>query len=179
MVRSRPHYQRHQWSQISTFVSLNHIRHHTYFKSSYVHIQVFYILHHHTIKLLLAFKSFLPRRPIVEREWKLVRCKLRNLASKTGSLQATQFGSENCFAASASISAANVTSLHPTLLRCNQQVLWHRMLLCCRQLNFDSESQIRCTQYNFGSESQFHCRTHNSVEKIINPLQNTQFGSDC
>jgi hypothetical protein len=36
------------------------------FKSSYVHIQVFQILHHHTMKSLLAFQSFLPRRPIVE-----------------------------------------------------------------------------------------------------------------
>jgi hypothetical protein len=34
---------------------LNHIHHHTYFKSLYVHIQVFHILHHHTMKLLQAF----------------------------------------------------------------------------------------------------------------------------
>ena len=93
MVQSRPHHLRHQWSQISTFVFLNHIRHHTYFKSSYVHIQVFHILHHHTMKLLLEFKSFLPRRLIVEissenwfasgcpfRQRELVRCRLPNLA---------------------------------------------------------------------------------------------------
>jgi hypothetical protein len=61
-----PHHLKHQWSQISTWLSLNHIRHHTYFKSSYVHIQMSHILHHHTMKLLLAFKSFQPRRPIVE-----------------------------------------------------------------------------------------------------------------
>jgi len=86
MVQSQPHHLRHQWSQISTFVFLNHIRHHTYFKSSYVHIQVFHILHHHTMKLLLAFKLFLPRRLIVE------------------------IGSENWFAADATISAANANS---------------------------------------------------------------------
>jgi len=83
MVQSRPHHLRHQWSQISTFVFLNHIRHHTYFKSSYVHIQVFHILHHHTMKLLLAFKSFLPRRLIVE------------IGSENWFMQAAQFGSEN------------------------------------------------------------------------------------
>jgi hypothetical protein len=102
MVQSRPHHLRHQWSQISTFIFLNHIRHHTYFKSSYVHIQVFHILHHHTMKLLLVFKSFLPRRLIVEigsenwftagcpiRQRELVPCRLPNSAAKTVSLQAT------------------------------------------------------------------------------------------
>jgi len=100
MVQSRPHHLKHQWSQISTWVSLNHIRHHTYFKSSYVHIQVSHILHHHTMKLLLAFKSFQPRRPIVEigsKNWFAVGCQFgseagflpaANLIAKTGSLQA-------------------------------------------------------------------------------------------
>jgi hypothetical protein len=118
MVQSRPYHLRHQWSQISTFVSLNHIHHHTYFKSSYVHIQVFHILHHHTMKLLLAFKSFLPRRPIVEinsenwfaagcamRQRKSVRCGATISAAKTGLLQPT------CFA------AANATSLQTTQFR--------------------------------------------------------------
>jgi hypothetical protein len=80
MVRSRPHHLRHQWLQISTFVSLNHIRHHNYLKSSYVHIQVFHILHHHTMKLLLAFKSFLLGGPIVEissENWFAAGCPIR------------------------------------------------------------------------------------------------------
>ena len=82
MVQSRPHHLRHQWSQISTvvFIFLNHIHHHTYFKSSYVHIQVFHILHHHIMKLLLAFKSFLPRRLIVEidsENWFAAGCPIR------------------------------------------------------------------------------------------------------
>ena len=47
-------------------IFLNHIRHHTHFKSSYVHIHVFHILHPHTMKLLLAFKLFLHKRLIVE-----------------------------------------------------------------------------------------------------------------
>jgi hypothetical protein len=113
MVQSWPHHLRHQWSQISTFLFLNHIHHHTYFKSSYVQIQVFHILHHHTMKLLLAFKSFLPRRLNVEigsenwfaagcliwqrelfrcrqpiRQRELVRCRLPISAARTGSLQA-------------------------------------------------------------------------------------------
>ena len=115
MVQSRPHHLRHQWSQISTFVFLNHICHHTYFKSSYVHIQVFHILHHHTMKLLLAFKSFLPRRLIVEigsenwftvgcpiRQRELVHCRLPNSAAKTVSLQAT-----NSAAKTVSLQATN------------------------------------------------------------------------
>jgi len=100
MIQSRPHHLKHQWSQISTCVSLNHSRHHTYFKSSYVHIQVSHILHHHTMKLLLAFKSFQPRRPIVEigsENWFAAgyQCgsetgflQAANLSTKTGSLQA-------------------------------------------------------------------------------------------
>jgi hypothetical protein len=47
-------------------ISLNHIHHHTSFKSSYVHVQVVLILHYHTMKVLQAFESFLPRRPIIE-----------------------------------------------------------------------------------------------------------------
>jgi len=117
MVQSRPHHLRHQWSQISTFISLNHIRHHTYFKSSYVHIQVFHILHHHTMIVLLVFKSFMPRSPIVE------------IGSENWFAAGYQFSSENGFAAGATISAAKTGS----------------MLLRCRQLNFSRESQSRCT----------------------------------
>jgi hypothetical protein len=98
MVQSQPRHLRHQWSQISIFVFLNHIRHHTYFKSSYVHIQVFHILHHRTMKLLLAFKSFLPRRLIVE------------INSGNWFAAGSQFGSENCFADGATISTANANS---------------------------------------------------------------------
>jgi hypothetical protein len=65
MVRSRPHHLRHQ-CQISIFASSNHIHHHTYFKNPYVHIQVFHILLHLTMKLLQAFKSFLTGDSIVE-----------------------------------------------------------------------------------------------------------------
>jgi hypothetical protein len=125
MVWSLPRHLKHQWSQISTFVSLNHIHHHTYFKSSYVHIQVFHILHHHTMKLLQAFESFMLGRLIVEignenwltvgrtvRQQKLIRYKLCNSAVKTSSLLAPQFRQ------------------------------W--MLIRCRQLSFGSESQIHC-----------------------------------
>jgi hypothetical protein len=125
MVRSWPHYLRHQWSQISTFASLNHIHHHTYLMSPHVHIQ--------------AFKSFLPRGLLQKigsetdsslatqfssenlynvdctvRQRKLVRCRLHTLAAKTGSLPATQFDSENCFTTVITISAANATSLQQT-----------------------------------------------------------------
>jgi len=118
MIRFRSHHLRHQWSQISTFISLNHIHHHTYFKNSYVHVQVFHILHDHTMKLLQTFESFLLGRPIIEidcENWfaagctvrlrKLVRCRLHTAATKTVSLLAHNFGSECYFA------AANANSL--------------------------------------------------------------------
>jgi len=118
MVKSRPHHLRHQWSQISTFVFLNHIRHHTYFKSSYVHIQVFHILHHHTMKLLLAFKSFLPRRLIVEigsENWFAAGCPIRQreLFRCRQSFQQRQLfrcWQRKLFAAGATISTANANS---------------------------------------------------------------------
>ena len=138
MVRSRPHHLRHQWSQISTFVSLNHNHHHTSFKNSYVHVQVFHILHHHTMKFLQAFESFLPGRPIIE------------------------IGSENQFAVGCTIwqrklfrcwhtiSVANVNSLHITQFR--QQVTYslqttqpqQRVTISLKNTKFGSEFQIRC-----------------------------------
>jgi len=180
MVWSRQHHLRHQWSQISKFVSMNHIHHHTYFKSSYVHIQVFHILHHHTMKLLQTFGSFLAGRPIVEiniENWlaacrkiqkqKQVCCGLHNSAEKNyfaaGCTIRQQklfrcwrhnFSSECYFVAANTFSAVNANSL--------------------QQLNSDNESQIRCRQYNFNSESQFHCRTHHSATNV-NSLQTTEF----
>ena len=146
MVQSLLHHLRHQRPHISTFASLNHIHHNTYFKNPYVHIQVFHILHHHTTKLLQAFKSFLTRESIVENQQrKLIRYWTHNSAAKINLLQAVQFGSENCFAASTSISAANATSLQPTHFQ-------QRMLILYMQLNFNSESQFHCRQHTFGSE---------------------------
>jgi hypothetical protein len=82
--------------------------HHTYLKNPYVHIQVFHILHNHTMKSLQVFKSFLQWESIVENQqrklihWrprilqrKPIRCRHQNSAAKTDSLQTTRFGSEN------------------------------------------------------------------------------------
>jgi len=113
----------------STWVSLNHIRHHTYFKSSYVHIQVSHILHHHTMKLLLAFKSFQPRRPIVEigsENWFAAGCQFVSenwfaagcqFVSENWFAVGYQLGSKNSFAVDNLISTANVNSLQPTQFR--------------------------------------------------------------
>jgi len=70
---------------------------------SYVHIQVFHILHHHTMKLLLAFKSFLPRRLIVEigsENWFAAGCQFGN---ENCFAAGSQFGNENCFATGVTI----------------------------------------------------------------------------
>jgi hypothetical protein len=64
------------------------------------------------MKLLQAFKSFMTGESIVENQQrKLVRCLPHNSTVKTDSLQATQFGNGNCFAADTLISAANATLL--------------------------------------------------------------------
>jgi len=145
MVQSRPHHLKHQWSQISTCVSLNHICHHTYFKSSYVHIQVSHILHHHTMKLLLAFKSFQPKRPIVEigsenwfaaggqfvrkKNWFSAGCQF---VSENWFAAGCQFGSENWFAADNSFSTVNVNLLQLTQFR-------QRITISMLNTQFDSE----------------------------------------
>jgi len=135
MVQFRSHHLRHQWSQINTFVFLNHIRHHTYFKSSYVHIQVFHILHHHTMKLLLAFKSFLLRRLIVE------------------------IGSENWFAAGCPIRQHKLVHCWQPI---RQWKLVADSSVSTTNHNFiianSTSTTIRCRQLHFGSESQVRCR---------------------
>jgi hypothetical protein len=68
-------------------IFFNHINHHTYFKSSYVHIQVFHILHHHTMKLSQAFESFLSWRLIVKVGTKPIRNRPHDSAMKTNSLR--------------------------------------------------------------------------------------------
>ena len=162
MVQSRPHHLKHQWSQISTFLFLNHIRHHTYFKSSYVHIQVFHILHHHTMQLLLAFKSFLPRRLIVEnRQRELVRCRLPISAARTGSLQAAN-------SATRTVSLLAPQFRQQMLTRSRQlnfgsdllqtTPLWQRIASSLQNTTLGSELLIPCKRHSFGSESQIRCR---------------------
>jgi len=62
------------------------------------------------MKLLLAFKSFLLRRLIVEigsENWFAAGCQF---GSDNCFAAGSQFGSENCFAAGATILAANANS---------------------------------------------------------------------
>jgi hypothetical protein len=69
------------------------------------------------MKLLLAFKSFLPRRLIVEigsENWFAAGCQF---GSDNCFAVGSQFGSENCFAAGAPISAANANSYQTTQFR--------------------------------------------------------------
>jgi hypothetical protein len=171
---------------------LNHIRHHTYFKSLYVHIQVFHILHHHTMKLLLAFKSFMPRRHIVEigsenwfaagcpiRQQQLFRCRLPNSAAKTvslqaaisaartGSLQAAQFDNENCFAAGATYSAAN-----HNFAAANSTSAANRKFAAAHATWQRIVNALQTTQ--FRQRITIRCKTHNSVANV-NSLQPTQF----
>jgi hypothetical protein len=145
--------------------------------SPYVHIQAFHILHNNTMKLLQAFKSFLPGGLLQKigsetdsslatqfssknlynvgctvRQRKLVRCRLHTLAAKTGSLPASQFGSENCFTTVITISAANTllvanaNSLQVTQFR--QQIT---LLLQTTQLR--QRTQIRCGIHNLAANT--------------------------
>jgi hypothetical protein len=118
---------------INSFASSIHIHHHTYFKSSYVHIQVFHILHHHTMKLLLAFKSFMPRRPIVE------------IGNENWFTAGYQFGSENCFAADTTISTAKTGSLQPTHFAATNATSLH-------PTQFQQRITISLQDTQFGSE---------------------------
>ena len=159
MVQSRPHHLRHQWSQISTVVFilfLNHIHHHTYFNSSYVHIQVFPILHHHIMKLLLAFKSFLPRRLIVG------------------------IGSENWFAAGCPIRQRELVCRRLPVRQQELHRCWHHSFAA--QRTTQQRISLRCRRFSCGSETEFRCATHKSAANI-NSLRNrislrtTQIGS--
>jgi len=155
MVQSRPHQLKHQWSQISTVVFilfLNHIHHHTYFNSSYIHIQVFPILHHHIMKLLLAFKSFLPRRLILG------------------------IGSENWFAAGCPI---RQRELHRCWRHsfAAQRTTRQRISLRCRRFSCGNETEFRCATHksatNINSLQQVQLRQRNRIS-----LRNTQIGSE-
>ena len=131
MVWFRPHHLRHQ-CQISIFASSNHIHHHIYFKNPYVHIQVFHILHHHTMKLLQALKSFLTGDSIIEnRQRKLVCCWLHNLAAKLLHYR-PHSSTAKTDSPQAAHSAAKTDS--PQAL-----IFQQRMLLRCSQHTFSSE----------------------------------------
>jgi len=84
------------------------------FQEFIFHIQVFHILHRHTMKLLLGIKSFLPRRPIVEFGSKNWFAAGSPFGSENRFAAGCQFGSETCFATGATISAAKTSSLQPT-----------------------------------------------------------------
>jgi hypothetical protein len=66
------------------------------------------------MKLLLAFKSFQPRRPIVEIGGENWFAAGSQFGSENWFAAGCQFGSENWFAVANSISAVNVNSLQPT-----------------------------------------------------------------
>ena len=167
MVQSRPHHLRHQWSQISTVVFilfLNHIHHHTYFKSSYVHIQVFPILHHHIMKLLLAFKSFLPKRLIVgidSENWFAAGCLIRQRELVRRRLPVRQRELHRCWRHSFA----------------TQRTTRQRISLRCRRFSCGSETEFRCAAHksaaNIKSLQQVQLRQQNRIS-----LRNTQIGSE-
>jgi hypothetical protein len=69
------------------------------------------------MKLLLAFKSFQPRRPIIEigsENWFAAGCQF---VSENWFAAGYQLGSKNLFAVDNLISTANVNSLQPTQFR--------------------------------------------------------------
>jgi len=163
MVQSRPHHLRYQWSQISTVVFilfLNHIHHHTYFNNSYVHIQVFPILHHHIMKLLLAFKSFLPRRLIV------------GIGSENWFAAGCQFGSENCTAVGATVSLHNAQLGSEYHFAAGGSAAAAKQNFAAQHTNRQRISN-RCRRFSCGSETEFRCATHKSAANI-NSLQQVQ-----
>jgi hypothetical protein len=146
MVQSRPHHLTHQWSQINTFVSwITFIT----ILISRVYMFTFKCFTFYTIIQWNCCKHFSQICPVEtysrNRQRKLIRYRPYNSAVKTGLLQGAKFDNKNCFAAGATISAANATSLQPTCFR-------QRMLIRYRQLSSSSKSQFRCKLNNFGSQ---------------------------
>jgi hypothetical protein len=121
------------------------------------------------MKLLLAFKSFLPRRLIVgigSENWFAAGCQF---GRRTAPLLAPQF---RCTTHN---SAANITSLQEVQLR-------QRNRISLRNTQIDSEYQI--------AAAEFRCATHKSAANINSlqqvqlwqrnriSLRNTQIGSE-
>jgi len=120
IVQSRPHHLRHQWLQISTFVSLNHIHHHTY---------------------------FFPGAYCRNRQRKLTRCRSDSLAMKTGSLRATPISAANGtslqpthFQHQMLIRCGQYNSDSESQIRFRQLNSGSESKIHCRQYNFGSES---------------------------------------
>jgi len=192
MVRSQPHHLRHQWPQISTFASLNHIHHHTYFKSPYVHIQVFHILHHHTMKLLQAFESFLLGGSIVEnrqqnrfaaghtiQQQKLICCRPYSLAVKTSSLEAAHIGSKNWFAVGRTIRQRKLFRFRHHNFGSKCHFATANMLLVANTnslqvTRFRQRITLLLETTQFRLRTQIRCRQHNFGSKTDSLLA-TQF----
>jgi hypothetical protein len=114
------------------------------------------------MQLLLAFKSFLPRRLIVEnRQRELVRCRLPISAARTGSLQAAN-------SATRTVSLLAPQFRQQMLTRSRQlnfgsdllqtTPLWQRIASSLQNTTLGSELLIPCKRHSFGSESQIRCR---------------------
>ena len=154
---------------------------------------MFHILHHHTMKLLLAFKSFLPRRLIVEidsENWfaagcpiwqrELFRCRQRKTVSLlapqfrqriTISLQPTQLRQRIGNALQTTQFRQRITiSLQPTQLR-------QRIASSPQNTPFDSELLTRCSRHSFGSESQFAAK-HTIQQRMLIRCSRHSFESE-
>jgi hypothetical protein len=81
---------------------------------------------------------------------------------------ATQFDSENWFAAGTSISTANATSLHPTRF-------WQQMLIALQVTRFRQRITLPLQTTQLQQRTLIHCRQHN-FDNELDSLQTTQFG---
>jgi hypothetical protein len=106
------------------------------------------------------------------------------LAAKTGSLQAAQFGSENCFAVGATYSAAN-----HNFAAANSTSAANRKFAAEHATRQRIVNVLQTTQ--FWQRITIRCKTHNSaanvnslqptqfLQRITVSLHNTQLGSEC
>jgi len=147
------------------------------------------------MKLLLAFKSFLPRRLIVEigsenwfaagcpiRQRELVRCRLPNSVATTISLQAASSAAKIVSLPAANAAAKTISllapqfrqritiSLQPTQLR-------QRIASSLQNTPLGSELLIRCRRHSFGSEPQFAAK-HTIRQRMLIRCSRHSFGCE-
>ena len=137
------------------------------------------------MKLLLAFKSFMPRRLIAEigsenwfaagcpiRQRKLFRCRqpVRQRQLFRCRQPVRQRELVRCRLPN---SAAKTVSLHNTQLGSECQFAAEDSVSAANH-KFAADNSVSTANHSFGSESQFRCTTHNSAANA-NSLQKTQF----
>jgi hypothetical protein len=136
------------------------------------------------MKLLLVFRSFLPRRLSVEISSENWFAAGSRFGSENYFAASSQFGSENCFATGATVSTAN-----HNFAAANSTSAANRKFAAEHATRQRIVNALQPTQ--FRQRITIRCKTHNSAtnanslqptqfwQRITISLHNTQLGSEC